>query len=170
VANRIHDVPLAPFQQLPFLLLAPPPSSSLPEAAGAPTQNPTPILSHHSRYGTVYSASPKSRHSFATQSSGPEWLLSAPRSSHRGRGRMAVMALVMRIPRPRPRLSAVPGRWFEVATGFHGTHWACGMGRAGGSWRSWRDSRRGLRACGVRAGGCREAGAVYSGFLIVSRD
>jgi hypothetical protein len=44
------------------------------------------------------------------------------------------------------------------------------MRRAGGSRRPRRDLRRGLRACGVRAGGRKEAGAVYGCFLIVSRD
>jgi hypothetical protein len=51
----------------------------------------------------------------------------------------------------------------------HGRGGICELavcGREDGS--PW--SLRGLQVCGVRVSGCREAGAVYSKFLIVSRD
>jgi hypothetical protein len=51
----------------------------------------------------------------------------------------------------------------------HGRGGICGLavcGREDGS--PW--SRRGLQVCGVRVGRHREAGAIYSKFLIVSRD
>jgi hypothetical protein len=51
----------------------------------------------------------------------------------------------------------------------HGRGGICRLavcGREDGS--PW--SRRGLQVCGVRVGGRREAGAIYSKFLIVSRD
>jgi hypothetical protein len=51
----------------------------------------------------------------------------------------------------------------------HGRGRICGLvvcGREDGS--PW--SRRGLQVCSVRLGGRREAGAIYSKFLMVSRD
>jgi len=87
----------------------------------------------------------------------------------------------------RSRFGLVRGR-LQGSTGR--ARWACDMRRAGGRARRrvvrhgrggicglavcgredgspW--SRRGLQVCGVRVGGRREAGAVYSKFLIVSR-
>jgi hypothetical protein len=106
-------------------------------------------------------------------------------SIRRGAGEIKAVALVPL----RSRFGLVRG-WLQGSTGR--ARWACGMCRAGArdcgvrAVRHGRGgicglavcgredgspwSRRGLHVCGVRVGGRREAGAVYSKFLIVSRD